>query len=268
MDTPLISIILPTYNGSRYIGEAIDSVLAQDYENFELIIINDASTDKKVEEIILQYQQSDNRIIYIKNEVNLERSTSKNKGANQAKGDYIAFIDDDDTWSNVRKLEKQIEVLTHFTQVGIVGTYATCIDENYVNIGNISTHNTDADIRNNLLLTNQFIQSSILIRKDIFQKVGGFNESMNLCEDYDLWLRVGKLTEMRNIDEYCTNYMIRISNTTSKNSIKMKKVSFSLALRYRKDYPRFATALFLRLFTFFVPISLIVRIKRFFPWLR
>jgi glycosyltransferase involved in cell wall biosynthesis len=76
---PLISIILPTYNGEKYIKDSIESVLNQSYKNFELIIINDASKTNKVEEIILNYQKKDKRVIYIKNEENLKLTKTLNK---------------------------------------------------------------------------------------------------------------------------------------------------------------------------------------------
>ena len=78
MDTPLISVILATYNGSRYLAQSIESVLAQDYEHLELIIIDDASTDKMVSQMIQQYVERDSRVRTVRNEVNMERSYSKN----------------------------------------------------------------------------------------------------------------------------------------------------------------------------------------------
>ncbi len=101
-----ISIILSTYNGSRYIRESIESVLSQSYKNFEFIIINDCSSDR-TEEIILQYQKKDKRIIYIKNETNLKLTESLNKWIRASKWEYIARIDDDDIWLK-NKLEKQV----------------------------------------------------------------------------------------------------------------------------------------------------------------
>lgn len=110
MDTPLISVILATYNGSRFLNETIESVLSQEYSQIEFIIIDDASTDKRVDTIIQKYKNQDSRIISFRNEINRERSWSKNFAVSQAHGEYIAFVDDDDTWER-SKLSRQIEIL-------------------------------------------------------------------------------------------------------------------------------------------------------------
>lgn len=194
MDTPLVSVILATYNGSRFLWEAIESVLAQEYPNLELIIIDDASTDREVWQIIESYQKTDSRISTYRNDRNGERSWSKNLWTSKAQWEYIAFIDDDDIWMP-QKLSEQIDVLLHQKNIWIVGTYTRFVDES----GNILWDTTHLqvdprDIRNNLLFTNQFIHSSVFMRKSIFEEVWGFPIDMHLCEDYDLWLRVCSLT--------------------------------------------------------------------------
>ncbi len=258
---PLISVILPTYNGSRFLEASIASVLEQSYPNLELIVIDDASSDVKVREIVLRFQSSHGNVSYVRNEVNMERSASKNRWAGLAHWDFLAFIDDDDVWTDPEKLAKQMGMLRADAQIWIVGTYVTCVDERYRNIGFIATNLTDENIRKRMLLTNQFVQSSVLMRKDVFIKAGRFDEKMNLCEDYDLWLRAWKYAKMGNVPEYCTQYMVRLSNTTSKNSMRMKRISFLLVLKYGQYYPGFLMACVLRCGTFFIPMSLIVRIK-------
>lgn len=260
MQNPLVSIILPTYNGSKFIYKSIDSVLNQTYTNFELIIINDASTDK-VESIILEYQKKENRIIYIKNEKNIERSKSKNKWVNLSRWDYIAFIDDDDIWIDKYKISKQIKFLEENQTYWLIWTNAICVDENNNKTGTIIVKNKDYEIKNNILITNQFIQSSVLIKKDIFLKAWWFTENLNLCEDYDLWLRIWYITKLYNLSDFCLNYMIRQNNTTAKNSIKMKLISIKLIWKYKKYYKNFYIAIITRLITFFIPINIIVKIK-------
>ncbi|MDD2916224.1 MAG: glycosyltransferase [Candidatus Gracilibacteria bacterium] len=262
MDTPLISIILPTYNGSKYITSAITSVLSQSYDNIELIIINDASTDQETERIILKLQKKDTRIRYLKNEKNRERSASKNRGVAEAKGEFIAFIDDDDIWSDQEKLQKQMLIMYNNSNIGMVGTQAITIDEVGSENGKIILRTDDTDIRANLLLTNQFIQSSMLLKKNIFEGVGGFNEGMNLCEDYDLWLRIASITCCANIPDYSIRYMARTNNTTAKNMLRMKNVSLQLAWKYREDFPGIYKALLVRLITFFIPLKLIVQLQK------
>ena len=217
MNKPLISVILTTFNWSKFVKSAIESVLNQSYANLEFIIINDASTDLEVENIILLFKNKDSRIVYIKNEINIERSSSKNKWVGISKGQYIAFIDDDDIWFDIYKLEKQTKLIQEKPKVGLIWTNAICINEEKKEIWKIILKKDDKSIRDNILLTNQFIQSSVLIKKDVFLSIWGFNEKMNLCEDYDLWLRAWKLTKMANLEDFCIQYMIRSTNTTNKN---------------------------------------------------
>ena len=105
MNKGLVSIIMPSYNTAKYIGESIRSVQNQTYENWELIIIDDCSTDNS-EEILKKYSLEDNRICYLKNEKNSGAAVSRNRGLRKAKGKWIAFLDSDDLWDK-EKLEKQ-----------------------------------------------------------------------------------------------------------------------------------------------------------------
>ncbi len=107
MDSPLISILLPTYNGARFLREAIDSVERQTYPHWELIIIDDASRDE-TPRIIAEYEQNNARIRSIRNTENQKLVTSLNHGIDEAQGRYIARIDDDDVWGDPEKLAKQI----------------------------------------------------------------------------------------------------------------------------------------------------------------
>lgn len=259
MDTPLISVILATYNGSKYLSEAIDSVLAQDYQNIELIIIDDASTDIHVSEQIQQYQIQDARIRSFRNEKNMERSWSKNFWVRQAKGPYIAFIDDDDIWERT-KLSKQIDVLEQNPHIGIVGSFASFVEENWTPI---STTNhlatTEHNVYEKILLSNQFVQSAVLIRKSIFLEAGGF-PIFNLCEDYDLWLRVLKTTKGINVPEPLLRYRVRQMSTTAKNTYRMKWITIKLILKYWSDFPHGAKSLVFKIITFPFSTSFLLRI--------
>lgn len=106
---PLVSIVMPAYNASKFISESIESVLKQTYKNWELIIVNDCSKDN-TEEIIKFYSNNDSRIKYYNQKTNLGISEARNKAIIEAKGEYIAFLDSDDLWKK-RKLEEQIKFM-------------------------------------------------------------------------------------------------------------------------------------------------------------
>ena len=143
MGTPLVSILLPTYNGARYIREAIDSVLAQNFSDFELIIIDDASVDG-VSLIIEEYLAKDARVVSYRNDKNMKLVTTLNVGLQVARGQYIARIDDDDIWNSREKLQKQVEILECSPRVAIVGTFGYIIDEESKRTGQCIMHHTDA----------------------------------------------------------------------------------------------------------------------------
>ena len=130
----LVSIITPSYNTGEYIEETIDSVLNQTYDNWEMIIVDDCSTDN-TDDIVAQYD--DDRIIYVKNEKNSGAAVSRNRALRMAKGKWIAFLDSDDVWLP-EKLEKQINFMEendyHFT-----GTYYSEINEKSESIGKVNT---------------------------------------------------------------------------------------------------------------------------------
>lgn len=116
---PLVSILLPIYNGNnKWLTQAINSILDQTFRAFELIILNDASTND-IEKTILAFVQQDQRIVYLKNQKNLKLTRTLNKGFAHAKGKYIARIDDDDIWSDEKKLEKQVNFMEKHPEYGL-----------------------------------------------------------------------------------------------------------------------------------------------------
>ena len=126
MNKPLVSVVMPLYNAEKYVGEAVESVLSQSYTNFELIIVNDASTDKSVAQV---KRIVDRRIVIIENEKNLGIVASRNRGLALAKGKYIAVLDSDDI-ALPNRLEKQEAFLEANPEYGICGSYYHVINGN------------------------------------------------------------------------------------------------------------------------------------------
>ncbi len=243
---PLISIILPTYNGSKYISKAIDSVLTQNFTDFELIIINDASTDDKVEKIILDYTSKDDRIIYIKNEENLKLTKTLNKWIWFSKWKYIARIDDDDIWIDNKKLEKQFNFLENNIEYWLVWTKAICIDENNNNIWKINVFVNNLTIKSTILLTNQFVHSSIFIRKSCLDELGLYNNDWNYVEDYELWLRIWTKYKLKNLNVYSVEYRILKSSITRQKNNEQNSMILKLIKKYHKKYNFYFLWLILR----------------------
>ena len=186
---PLISVILPTFNGGtrgegKYLREAIESVLNQTYENFELIIVNDGSIDN-TEDLILSYNNK--RIIYLQNANNMGLPSARNTGLGKAKGKYIAFLDDDDYFYS-KKLEEQLLFLQK-NNANVTYCFTDIVSESRKIIG-CYNNNDSGDILNILLLRNFITPSSVMISKDVYENIGYFKIHLKRCADWDYWIRI------------------------------------------------------------------------------
>ncbi|MFW5890932.1 MAG: glycosyltransferase family 2 protein [bacterium] len=190
MSKPVISVIMTSYNNESYIGEAINSVLNQTFENFELIVVDDASNDK-TDEIISNF--SDSRLIYYKNANNQGfPAPNRNYGLEQAAGKYIALIDADDVWKK-DKLEKQLELMKEYQIDAVCTNYIIKYERDQKLIQKKTYNNSFLVDLNTLLASNIIANSSILFRKSIINEIGNFCEDRNIIEDYDYWLRLAAL---------------------------------------------------------------------------
>ncbi|NJJ41638.1 glycosyltransferase family 2 protein [Paenibacillus apii] len=217
----LISIIMPAYNCEKYVEEAINSVLAQTYQNYELIVIDDGSTDgtvKKIENL----RKVDNRIRLYINEKNQGVAETRNKGVSIAKGDWIAFLDSDDCWKE-EKLEKQID-FAHKTKGDFIFTGSSFIDENSEPYGGL-LEVPEVISYKALLKQNVISCSSVLIKKTYIEKYR--MEKDEIHEDFGSWLRILKSEQFAyGLNEPLLIYRIS-KNSKSGNKLK------SLCMAYR-----------------------------------
>lgn len=187
---PLVSVIIPTYNHGRFIGEAIESVLNQTYPNFEIIIIDNYSEDN-TEEVVTSYQ--DDRIKYLKFKNHGIIAASRNHGIKRARGDFIAFLDSDDIWLP-HKIEKQINLFEIWNETAMAYTRFKIIEGD--KISNIVFPKTgrykSGNIFKSLYLWSFIACSSVMVKKSILDQIGCFDIIPELIgiEDADLWLRI------------------------------------------------------------------------------
>ena len=240
MNTPLVSIILPAYNGDETIAFSIESVLNQDYKNWELIIINDYSKDN-TENILLKYRDLNEKITYIRHEQNKGLQKTLNEGIRISNGKYIARIDQDDTWNSTSKLSKQIEFLEENPDYVLVGTDAIIHDKNGTSLGEYSLPKNDKEIRKNILSKNCFLHASIVAKKEAMEKVGLYGEDTgSFCiEDYELWLRLGTIGKFANLDFKGLSITIHTESITAKNRTRQARKILGVIPRYYKIYPNF-----------------------------
>jgi glycosyltransferase involved in cell wall biosynthesis len=198
-NNPAVSIIIPTYNRSRLLTRAISSVLKQTYRDFELVIVDDASTDD-TEKVVKSF--NDKRIRYFRHDKNRGEAAARNTGIKVAAGDYIAYQDSDDEWLP-EKLNKQVNLFaTASPETGVVYTGFWKTENHkrtYIPFSWVRQKN--GDIHKELLKGN-FIGSPVaLIKKECFNKAGLFDENLRNLVDWDMWLRISKHYHFRCIDE-------------------------------------------------------------------
>ena len=195
----LISIVLPVYNGAKYLRESIDSVLAQTYTNWELLIVDDCSTDETP--VIAQaYAQRDDRIRYYRNAENLRLPRNLNKGFSLTRGDYLTWTSDDNRY-RPRALEKM-----HGALVGTGADFVYCsmdiIDENDVLTERYIAKQKDTK----RLVGFNTVGACFLYTREVYEAVGSYDHEMILVEDYDYWQRIAMRFETVTIEEILYDY--------------------------------------------------------------
>ncbi len=194
-----VSVIVPTYNRAHLVTETIDSILSQTFKDFELIIVDNNSSDN-TEEVIKSYK--DERIKYFKNQNNGIIAVNRNYGISKAQGEYIAFCDDDDLWFP-EKLEKQMQEFEKDSQIGLVCNNEIGFDDRGDHGEMIKTKLRGRDFSFESLIWNNHVSSSTaMVRKAVLDDVGVMDESPQfVCvEDYELWLRIAQKYRVKYID--------------------------------------------------------------------
>ncbi|WP_375559390.1 glycosyltransferase family 2 protein [Bernardetia sp. OM2101] len=213
----MLSVVMPVFNGEKFIKIAIESILNQTYTDFELVIVNDGSTDKSAE-IIKFYQ--DNRIRFLENDGNKGIFYTRNRLFDEAKGNYIAILDCDD-YAEPTRLEKQIHFLDKNKEFGLVGSWITLIDDENTIKGAWQLEHRPERIPAKLLFSNQFAQSAVMMRKEFADLK--YREEYPPTEDYDLWVRISHKTRVINLAESLVKYRIHNQNISQTQSDKADK---------------------------------------------
>jgi len=195
---PLVTVLMPVYNGEKYLAEAIESVLNQTFADFELLIIDDCSSDNSVE-IIQSY--NDNRLKLIINEENIGQSSTMNKAIELAEGKYIARLDQDDL-SYKNRLQVQLEKISDLNKT-ILGSWAYAINQKSDIIGCIQHPVKNESILDALSIGSPLSHSSIFADKKELLLLGGYTENFKIAMDWDLWIKAAiKNYYFYNIPEY------------------------------------------------------------------
>ena len=211
----LVSVIIPAYNAAHFLPEVIQSVLDQSYRNWEMLVIDDGSTDRTVE-IVKEYCEKDDRVHLI-SKLNEGVSKARNLGVQLAKGELVAFLDSDDLWLS-EKLLSHVEFMGQHPKVAVSFARVELIETN-----GKSTHKLTNNIADNLQPQDLFYSnptvttSNLVIRKSVFEQLNGFDDTMKYNEDVDLLFRLSldAKWKIEGIDQVLTQYRLHSSGLSS-----------------------------------------------------
>lgn len=215
---PKVSVIMPAYNAEKYIKEAIDSILAQTFTDFEFIIIDDGSTDGTAE-IIRTYH--DCRIKYLKNAQNAGIVFSLNRGLDIARGVYIARMDADDI-SLPERFEKQTVYMDEHPDIAVCGTAMELFCDSKV-IGRRFPSKEPEKLKVDLFFSCGIAHPSVMMRRAVITRLGGYDPMYNGMEDYELWCRVAETYRLTVLPEILLRYRIHHAQVTQNPSPRYKE---------------------------------------------
>lgn len=218
--SPKVTVLLPVFNAEPFLSESVESILGQSFTDFELLAINDGSTDRS-REILAAF--SDPRLVIVDNDGNRGLIYTLNHGIAVARGEYIARMDADDI-AVANRFEKQIAFLDAHPQVALLGSWAELIDcaGKYIQLRQTPVGNKN--IQESLLAVNCFIHSSVMFRTAIVREAGGYRQDAIHAEDYEMWLRITENNEADNLPEPLIRYRIHLSQI-SQRQLRMQRAS-------------------------------------------
>ena len=214
-DTPLVSVVVPVHNAARFLPAAIESVIGQSYARFELVLVDDGSSDASAS-IALEYARGDARVRLLRNEHNLGIVKTRNRAFAEADpvSKYFAVLDSDDVCLPDR-LRMQVEFMEANPDHALVGGHTLVVDEHGEAVGARRYPTTYAEILRVITRYSPVAQPTVMIRRSALDAVGGYRERFPRCHDYDLWLRMAAHFKIANLDAFTLKY--RISQTQGKH---------------------------------------------------
>ena len=231
---PEVSVIMPTCNRAKLVERSIRSVLCQSFKNFEFIIIDDGSTDGT--DIVIA-TIADKRIRYFRNSSSKGGSQARNIGIERAKGKYIAFIDDDDSWDEA-KLDLQVKAAKN-TQADLIYTGCRYVDQTSGEVIKSRVPSRRGDLFSDLLTANHVgPTSTVLLTREIIERAGAFDPDLPSCQDWDLWLRVARIGQIDFLRESLATIYVhshRISSDIGKKLTARQRLFLKIAPDLQQD---------------------------------
>jgi glycosyltransferase involved in cell wall biosynthesis len=233
ISSPKISVVMPVYNAAPYLAESTGSILNQTFRDFEFIIVNDGSTDDTAL-ILAKYEKSDARI-RVYHQENQGTFAARNRGCRLARGKYIATMDADDV-SFPDRLEKQMEYIEQHQDIGILGTWICNIDNNGSLRGTWCPPTNAKMLQWTLFFGVCVAAPTVLMRRDVIEKVNFYTSGTTGIEDVDLWLRASSITEFGNVPEVLLKYRVWEGNTSHTNRQNIRDSHVRLLTRFIREF--------------------------------
>lgn len=233
-DRPGISVVMPTYNAGRFLSEAVESILAQTFDDFEFVIVDDCSTDGSGD-LLRAYAARDSRIRLLRNDVNVDFVRSRNRGIAAARGSFIANMDSDDI-ALPNRLSAQYNFMRANRDVGVCGATVILIDGDGRNVGIRRYRTDDRGLRARMFLFNPFAQPVTMIRRDALDAVGLYNPDHILADDLDLWFRIGRHYRFANLDAPLLKYRVHPGSATGSRLRDMQRAVARVRAIARREY--------------------------------
>lgn len=239
---PLVSILMCTRNRASFLRRACASVQQQDMEDWELIIIDDGSSDD-TPVVVAELARDEPRVVALRNDPPcFTIAQASNWALSKARGRYVAILDDDDAWCDSAKLSKQVRFLEE--NPGYIGTGGGIIfvDENGTETGRFLPPEDDAAIREVALLSSPLANSTAIFRRHEALKAGGYDVTLRDFADWDFWLRMGSRGRLHNLQEYLAYYTRWSGGRSAKNGRELAHSAARIVDRHQHAYPRHAVA--------------------------
>ncbi len=228
---PKVSVIIPTYNRAKFIGRALDSVLGQTFTDYEVIVVDDGSTDGTREVLEAAY---DGKIKYIYQK-NGGVSAARNRGISEARGTYVAFLDSDDFWVP-EKLAEQVEILDNHPRVGIVYARMPILNDRAQIIGWKPAGVSGRNFKELLEVWGDLPTSTVMTRMECFHRAGVFDTDLPTMEDIDMWIRISRFYDIYEIEKTVLAYYSRHERQTTMDRIKTYRGLLSVYEKVLREF--------------------------------
>ncbi len=235
-----VSVVIPTHNRSELLKRSIESALNQDYKLHEIIVVSDGSTDD-TDEMMKSNFENNPLVHYFSYSPNKGGNYARNFGIKESTGDYVAFLDDDDEWHS-DKIKKQVEMIEKDKEIGLV-----CTAVNNIHVGGKEKHifipPAKYDSSKEIMLKNCIgSTTTVMVKKELFDKVGMFDESLPALQDYDMWFRLCQVTKVGVVETPCVEYYnYENSNQISNNTKKYIDAENAISKKYKEELSKLSS---------------------------